>query len=573
MPRRYYSSIAVRTTLSSAINSSTTSITVAAVTGFPTSYPYTLVIDEGISTQEIVTVTAGSGTTLTVTRGSDGSTAVAHSSGATVNHGVSARDYDEPNDFIQSASVDLTEARQFGAAGSVLDNVPMRVHPAEQLLKYSVLWLDAAHSSASNQTIQNLGWGGSALNAQTGSTGSADSNDPLFLDWTGQNYVYLPGVAGNFLSVPDEAALDITGDIDIRVQVALDDWTPAAVNYFAAKMAGGDPQRSWRFGVNTTGTLSLEWYPLGTNASVIAKFSTVVTNITDGATKWVRVTLDVDNGAAGNDVKFFLSDDGVTWTQLGLTVTTAGTTSIAATSSIVGVGKFGSPDPSTSGSIYRAQIFNGIDGTPVLDVDCTQIVSGSDTEFTALTGQTVTINRSTAGRKSVAVVNPCWLFGTDDYMEVADNDLIDFGAADSFTVLWVGRIWATPGNTARALQKGPGPSYSLRNSGTTNAMAAHISDGTNAQSATSSYVFGNVSVIAGVVDRSAQTIVANVNGVASASASTTSVGSLVSASPLRINTVPAAYLDSELLAVAVFRRALTPTEITTISNYYTGRIG
>jgi len=102
MPRRFYSSIAVRTTLSSAINSSVTSITVAAVTGFPTSYPYTLVIDEGISTQEIVTVTAGTGTTLTVTRGVDGSTAVAHNSGATVNHGVSARDFNEPNEFINT---------------------------------------------------------------------------------------------------------------------------------------------------------------------------------------------------------------------------------------------------------------------------------------------------------------------------------------------------------------------------------------------------------------------------------------------------------------------------------------
>lgn len=102
MPRRFYSSIAVRTTLSSSISNSATSITVAAVTGFPTSYPYTLVIDEGISTQEIVEVTAGSGTTLTVTRGVDGSTAVAHSSGAAVNHGVSARDFNEPNEFLNA---------------------------------------------------------------------------------------------------------------------------------------------------------------------------------------------------------------------------------------------------------------------------------------------------------------------------------------------------------------------------------------------------------------------------------------------------------------------------------------
>ena len=100
MARRFYSSIAVRTTLSSGINDTVTSITVAAVTGFPASFPYTLIIDENTASQEVVEVTAGTGTTLTITRGVDGSVAASHSAGAAVNHGVSARDYDEPNNFI-----------------------------------------------------------------------------------------------------------------------------------------------------------------------------------------------------------------------------------------------------------------------------------------------------------------------------------------------------------------------------------------------------------------------------------------------------------------------------------------
>ena len=102
MARRYYSSVAVRTTLSSSISNSATSITVAAVTGFPGSFPYTLIIDEDTADQEIVEVTNSSGTTLTVTRGVDGSAAVAHDAGSAVNHGVSARDYDEPNEFLNT---------------------------------------------------------------------------------------------------------------------------------------------------------------------------------------------------------------------------------------------------------------------------------------------------------------------------------------------------------------------------------------------------------------------------------------------------------------------------------------
>ena len=107
MPRRYYSSTAARTTLSSGINSSVTSITVASTSGFPASFPYTLIIDQDLVTEEIVTVTAASGTTLTVTRGVDGTSAVSHSASAPVNHGVSARDFDEPNDHVNDSTNDV----------------------------------------------------------------------------------------------------------------------------------------------------------------------------------------------------------------------------------------------------------------------------------------------------------------------------------------------------------------------------------------------------------------------------------------------------------------------------------
>lgn len=103
MPRRYYSSVAQRTALTSSINAATTSIDVNAVTGFPSSFPYTLIIDQDTVSEEAVTVTARSGLNLTVTRGVDGTTATSHSAGATVNHGVTARDFDEPNVFVNLA--------------------------------------------------------------------------------------------------------------------------------------------------------------------------------------------------------------------------------------------------------------------------------------------------------------------------------------------------------------------------------------------------------------------------------------------------------------------------------------
>ena len=96
---RYYSSVAPPTTLASSAASSG-NISVNSIQGLPSSYPFTLLIDWGLSTQEAVSVTvAPTGTgpyTVTCTRGIDGTTGQAHNSGAVVVHGVTAEDYNEP---------------------------------------------------------------------------------------------------------------------------------------------------------------------------------------------------------------------------------------------------------------------------------------------------------------------------------------------------------------------------------------------------------------------------------------------------------------------------------------------
>lgn len=105
MPRRYYSSTAVETTLTSNVSNSATTLPVASTSGFPAQTPYTLILDEGTVNEEIVTVTGVATLNLTVTRGEDGTSAVSHSNGGTVKHGVSARDFDEANAFANGGGV------------------------------------------------------------------------------------------------------------------------------------------------------------------------------------------------------------------------------------------------------------------------------------------------------------------------------------------------------------------------------------------------------------------------------------------------------------------------------------
>ena len=426
------------------------------------------------------------------------------------------------------------------------------------------------------QTIINLGTGGAVLNGQNGSTTGADSNDALFLDWDGLNYVYQPGVAGNFLSAPDEAALDITGDIDVRVQVAMDSWASGSSQNLITKWIASGNQRSFLFGLNNTGTLFFTFTSDGITS--VGYTSTVATGLSAGAAKWVRATRTPNNGSGVSEVNFFTSDEGVSWAQLGAAVTNANTNLIHSGTAPVETGTFNL----SAAKVYRAQVLNGIDGTTVLDVDTSVITSGSATSFTAATGQTVTINRGTAGRKSVAVVSPVWLFGTDDYMEVADNALLDFGASDSFTVLAVHRPWATQGTNDTLIAKKANTTnttqgYSLSGGSSTALQGqAQIGDGAAGITAVSgSRTSGQLTITAAVRNVAADNLIVYLNGTAGTAVTDTTTGSLSNAEVLRVARLSGAgteYADMELLAVAVFRRALSAAEISAITAYYQARL-
>ncbi|HEY6020942.1 MAG TPA: hypothetical protein VIY48_13885, partial [Candidatus Paceibacterota bacterium] len=93
MTVRFYSSVAPPTTLSAGITSSSASIQVGSTTGFPALTPYTLSIDYGSAAEELVQVNSVGGTTLSVTRGIDGTSATSHNAGAIIRHVSSARDF------------------------------------------------------------------------------------------------------------------------------------------------------------------------------------------------------------------------------------------------------------------------------------------------------------------------------------------------------------------------------------------------------------------------------------------------------------------------------------------------
>jgi hypothetical protein len=99
---RYYSSAARKTILVDPVDATSTTLIVTGVVGYPATFPFTLILDRDNIDEEVVEVIGSSGDTFTVLRGIDGTNAVAHAAGATVEHGVSARDYREADQHRSS---------------------------------------------------------------------------------------------------------------------------------------------------------------------------------------------------------------------------------------------------------------------------------------------------------------------------------------------------------------------------------------------------------------------------------------------------------------------------------------
>lgn len=196
------------------------------------------------------------------------------------------------------------------------------------------------------------------------------------------NYMYLPGHDTiNYARTGDKAALDITGDIDIRIDFAPASWNMSSPeNYFSVLASkSGDPNSdlSWLLGLRQDGRPYFNWSTTGNGFAGLGftgpKFDSSIER------QALRVTLDVNNGTGSFDLKWYTSDtiDG-TWTlvetDLGATFG-LGTTSIWSGAGLleVGAGWLGGSVYNTaytfSGKIYAFRLYNGIGGSLVAEAD------------------------------------------------------------------------------------------------------------------------------------------------------------------------------------------------------------
>ena len=189
----------------------------------------------------------------------------------------------------------------------------------------------------------------------------------------------LDGTATSFAETPDVAALDILGDIDIRAEFVLTGLVLGAQNLLAKWTPAA--QQSYRMAlVPLFSFVSLTTSSTGANSVDNSLAAFVGAEGRYGAR---RVTLDVDNGAAGRTARFYSAPslDGPWTEQAGSPLITGVVTSIFNSSSVLRLGALGNGTEVFSGRIHRVEIRNGIDGTVVANPDFRNLTAGT-TGFT-----------------------------------------------------------------------------------------------------------------------------------------------------------------------------------------------
>jgi hypothetical protein len=136
--RRQYAGSAVATTITAGINTTDTTCSLAATTGWPgtAGVSFYVVIDPGTSTEEKCSATI-SGSTLTLVRGQDDTSASSHASGASIYPVFTANDADEANEVVSKLT---TKGDLLVTTGSALNRLAVGTND------YSLL----ADSSATN---------------------------------------------------------------------------------------------------------------------------------------------------------------------------------------------------------------------------------------------------------------------------------------------------------------------------------------------------------------------------------------------------------------------------------------
>lgn len=269
------------------------------------------------------------------------------------------------------------------------------------------LWTGAGFSFGTvNYTVANSPGGltisGSntfaALNIGSGrlltvTAGTTQTITDATLTGADNDYVYMPGDSYG-ASTPDSVATSIAGDLDVRIRLALDNWSASGSWRIAGKYNTTGSQKSWRL-YNASGILTFSMSSDGA-ADIAAQSATAnLTSLSfvNGSTYWLRFTRVKATGT----IKYYYAPDSVAmpsaWTQIGANVTGGSTANIFDSTALNTIGGVQDGTNFASGRYYWYQVRNNVldDGTGIqLDVKLQDKAFGVDS-FTEVSSNAATV--------------------------------------------------------------------------------------------------------------------------------------------------------------------------------------
>lgn len=188
---------------------------------------------------------------------------------------------------------------------------------------------------------------------------------------------------GDWGSTVDNAALDITGDIDIMADIIATDWTPSTMQGIVEKWLTAS-NLSYALALDTAGKLRFRITTSGVIGTLVEGVSSVAVGAADGSRLSVRAR------RVGTTVTFYTSTDTdlstATWSTLGTTATVSGT--IFSGTSALTIGSNGS-GAALNGKVFSALVKNSAGTTVAYPIYSVQ--PAGTTSFADAPGRTWTL--------------------------------------------------------------------------------------------------------------------------------------------------------------------------------------
>mgnify|MGYP000237531048 CR=1 FL=1 len=268
------------------------------------------------------------------------------------------------------------------------------------------------------------------------------ASQPLLLAHNGDNYWWGSGVSGNYCSTPNAAANTLIDNFGIEAFV--ESYSFSGSKIISGKYTGDPTTSQFVFRFN------------GSNLQLIidkllvevAYTSTATVPFSINQSFYVRFSRNATTG----DIKFFTSADGITYTQLGTTVSGL-TGSLNSPNTILEIGSIVTGTlQNFTGKIKNVKLFKDDSFTTITQNfnPATYNAATSQTQWTSTTGEIWTINTGTAttGYKGLLVTKTILMGdGVDDFLTPAAGNT----PAVPTTMYCAFRGWKDNGGLARGV--------------------------------------------------------------------------------------------------------------------------